>query len=33
MLGELAALLEGGASPDEAFRALTARVGLVPAAE
>ena len=33
MLGELAALLDGGASADQAFRALTARVGLVPAAD
>jgi sugar/nucleoside kinase (ribokinase family) len=33
MLGELAALLDGGASPDEAFRALGPRVGLAPVAD
>jgi ribokinase len=33
MLGELAALLDRGASRDEAFRALGSRVGLAPVAE
>jgi sugar/nucleoside kinase (ribokinase family) len=33
MLGELAALLDSGVSADEAFRTLTARVGLAPVAD
>jgi ribokinase len=33
MLGELVALLDTGVSADEAFRSLTARVGLAPVAD